>query len=75
MSETMTAAGEFRITVHRHLRRYPLLTLFELSRATGINENTLRRLVPKMEADGELACEVTPKTAVTSKAVTRWRAT
>jgi len=76
VAEPVTETGDdLRIRIHQYLRRHPLMTLYGLSRALRVSETRVRRLLPKMEKDGELAREVTPKTAVTSGPVTRWRAT
>lgn len=69
------AGDELRVRIHRHLKKYPRLTATEIARALGAPDSSLRKLLRVMEADGEAMPETTPKSADTSKPVTRWTAT
>lgn len=68
-------AVELRVRIHRHLKTYPCLTANQVARALDAPDSSVRKLLLVMEADGEAMPETTPKSADTSRPVTRWTAT
>jgi hypothetical protein len=72
---------ELREAIHKHLRQYPRLTAFEIARALGLpnpgngGAARVRRVLAKMQDDGEAAAETMASTPAAGRAVTRWTAT
>lgn len=68
-------AVELRVRIRQHLVRHPRLAANEIARALGAPDSSVRKLLKVMQEDGEAKPETTPKSADTSRPVTRWTAT